>query len=48
MLQLLNSYLRDADEWKELFERADARYKYLGHQRMPGAVQSIVEATWEG
>ena len=48
MLQLLNSYQRDEDEWKKLFLHADARFEYLGNRRMPGATQSIIEVIWKG
>ena len=48
MLMLLNAQEREEVQWKSLFERADARFKYLGARKPRGALLSIIEAVWEG
>ena len=47
MLQLLNSYQRDAEEWQALFRAADRRWKFIGITQPQGAAQSLIEAAWE-
>ncbi|KAF1841298.1 S-adenosyl-L-methionine-dependent methyltransferase [Cucurbitaria berberidis CBS 394.84] len=48
MLQLLNAQQREAEEWLELFRRADSRYRYIGAKQPKGGVRWIIEARWDG
>ena len=34
--------------WKSLFERADARFKFVGTIQPPGSALSVIEARFEG
>ena len=48
MLTLLNARERTAGDFKELFEEADPRFKFLGVKRPKNCRMSIIEAVWEG
>lgn len=48
MLQLLNAHQRTQQEWPELFQQADARFRYVGAIQPPGAIRWIIEAEWQG
>jgi hypothetical protein len=48
MFMLLNAQEREEEEWKRLFGRADARFRYLGSRKPREALLSIIEAMWEG
>jgi hypothetical protein len=47
MLQLLNAHQREEYEWRELFERADPRFRYIGASREVGAHLWNIEAVWD-
>lgn len=47
MQTVCNSRERDVDEWRRLFELADARYRWQGAWKSSGLLW-IVEVTWEG
>lgn len=48
MLTLLNAQERTEGEFKDLFEKADKGFKFLGVKRPDGCRMSIIEAVWEG
>lgn len=48
MLTLLNAQERTAQEFEDLFRRADPRFSFKGVVRPRGCRMSIVEAVWEG
>lgn len=48
MMITMNARERDEEDWKALFEKADARFRYLGASRPAGSMMSIMEAVWEG
>ncbi|KAG0650142.1 Chlorophenol O-methyltransferase [Hyphodiscus hymeniophilus] len=48
MLTLLNAQERTEGDFKELFDKADPRFKFVGATRPRGCRMSIVEAIWEG
>ena len=48
MLQLLNSNQRDAEEWQDLFRKADERFEFVGIRKPAGAALSLIEAYWKG
>ena len=48
MLEIQNSRERDMDDWKDLFEMADPRFKFMGGKLPPGSNLWFLEASWEG
>lgn len=48
MLTLLNAQERTEEEFKSLFQEADARFVFKGVSRPEGCRMSIVEAVWDG
>lgn len=46
MKAFTNSKEREAGEWKSLFGKADARFKFLGITTPEGARDSIIQAVW--
>lgn len=47
MLEIGNAKERELDEWKLLFEQADARFVFQGMRMPPGSKLAIIEATWD-
>ncbi|THV54402.1 hypothetical protein BGAL_0027g00130 [Botrytis galanthina] len=47
MKSCLNGRERDADEWAQLFEKADSRFKFQGIAAVPSSRFSVIEAIWE-
>ncbi|TGO60272.1 hypothetical protein BOTNAR_0148g00100 [Botryotinia narcissicola] len=47
MKSCLNGRERDADEWDQLFEKADSRFKLQGIAAVPNSRFSVIEAIWE-
>ncbi|PHH65202.1 hypothetical protein CDD81_3061 [Ophiocordyceps australis] len=47
MMVLLNAEEREENEFRALFEQADARFTFKGVTRTEGCRMSIVEAVWE-
>ena len=47
MKSLANAKERDAEEWKALFEAADARFKFQPIIKPPGMRMAIMEAIWD-
>lgn len=47
MLELLNARERGEDDYAELFQRADPRFKFLGVRTPKGCRMSIMEAVWQ-
>ncbi|KAF7888278.1 uncharacterized protein EAF02_002819 [Botrytis sinoallii] len=47
MKSCLNGRERDADEWAQLFEKADSRFKLQGIAAVPNSRFSVIEAIWE-
>lgn len=43
-----NAWERDADEWRELFMKADSRFEFIGITRPLGSALALVEARWGG
>ena len=48
MMAMLNAKERGRDDWAELFEKADEKFRFLGVQTPPGSQLSFIEASWEG
>jgi len=48
MLTLLNAQERTERQYRELFEKVDPRFTFLGVKRVEGYKMSTVEAVWEG
>ena len=47
MKQNFNSKERDADEWAELLQNSDPRFKLKGIRCSPGSILSVLEIVWE-
>ncbi|TGO39876.1 hypothetical protein BHYA_0046g00300 [Botrytis hyacinthi] len=47
MKSYLNGRERDADEWAQLFEKADSRFRFQGIAAVPSSRFSVIEAIWE-
>ncbi|KAI9648377.1 hypothetical protein NHQ30_003010 [Ciborinia camelliae] len=47
MKSCLNGKERDADEWAQLFAKADSRFRFQGVVAVPASRVSIIEAIWE-
>jgi hypothetical protein len=47
MLQLLNARERDEEQWKELVEKADPRFRWVGVRRFEGSALAVMEVRWE-
>ena len=47
MKYLHNSKERDADEWVNLFSKADRRFGAVKIKSPPQSMLSIIEATWQ-
>lgn len=48
MASLFNSRERNINDWRILFENADARFYFQGITEPPGSSLCIVEAEWQG
>ena len=48
MLEILNARERDGAEWRDLFQLADERFKFLGVKKPKGSNLALIEARWEG
>jgi hypothetical protein len=46
MLHNFNGKERDLQEWKDLFESADPRFRVNGVNKSPGSALSVLEAIW--
>ncbi|KAF7960847.1 hypothetical protein EAE96_000519 [Botrytis aclada] len=46
MKSCLNGRERDADEWAQLFEKANSRFKFQGIAAVPSSRFSVIEAIW--
>lgn len=46
MKQNFNSRERDADDWAELFGKADTRFKLKRITCSPGSILSVIEIIW--
>lgn len=44
---LFNGKERDAEDWKQLFQDADPRFKFLGISVAPGIPLAVIQAQWE-
>ena len=47
MLTLCNSRERDRDDWAQIFQEADARFKFVDAYTPEGSVLGIAEAIWQ-
>ncbi|KAL9119135.1 MAG: hypothetical protein Q9187_004309 [Circinaria calcarea] len=47
MLVIQNSRERELDDWKKLFEIADAGFRFVGAKQPAGSNLSLIEAVWE-
>ncbi|TVY82896.1 O-methyltransferase aurJ [Lachnellula suecica] len=47
MKGIQNAKERDADDWEQLFEFADSRFKFQGITKPNGSTLSIVNASWD-
>jgi hypothetical protein len=43
-----NGKERDAQEWRQLFKKADNRFVFEGVRMPPGSMLAIIEASWAG
>ena len=48
MLGIANARERGLDEWKSLFQEADARFAFIGVTEPKGSALAIIEARWNG
>lgn len=48
MLAILNAREREFEDWQDLFQQADHRFKFLGVVKPKGANLALIEARWEG
>lgn len=48
MLELQNSREREVDDWVNLLERADWRFKFLGATLPQGSKLHLLEVEWTG
>lgn len=48
MMALFNARDREAEEWKDLFAKADGRSAQIKVWTPPGSFMALIEATWEG
>ena len=48
MKEIQNAKERDADDWKQLFQNADPRFKFCGAKKPPLSTLAIMEVSWEG
>ncbi|GAB1191677.1 hypothetical protein APSETT444_000859 [Aspergillus pseudonomiae] len=46
MMTLFNAQERDADEWRDLLERADPRFTFAGIHQAEGSQLALIEAVW--
>jgi len=47
MKSCLNGRERDADDWAQLLEKSDSRFRFQGVKSVPGSRFSVIEAIWE-
>ena len=47
MLEIGNAKERDLEEWKALFEQADARFVFKGVHQPVGSRLAIIEMVWD-
>ena len=47
MKELLNAKERTSEDWKQLFQEADPRFKLISIKKPPASELSIVEFCWE-
>jgi hypothetical protein len=43
-----NAWERDAEEWEELFAKADARFEFVGIKQPQGSALALLEVRWAG
>ncbi|KAF2680956.1 S-adenosyl-L-methionine-dependent methyltransferase [Lentithecium fluviatile CBS 122367] len=43
-----NAWERDADEWRELFAKADSRFEFVRITQPQGSALALIEARWTG
>jgi hypothetical protein len=48
MMAYFNAWERDADEWQQLFTKADPRFKFVGINQPQGSALALVEVRWDG
>ena len=46
MMVLFNAHERDAYEWRELFQRADPRFRFVGKHQPKDSRLALIEAEW--
>jgi hypothetical protein len=47
MLTIVNSNERDVDDWRNLFQKADSRFTFLGASQPNGWRMWTIEAVWD-
>jgi hypothetical protein len=47
MLTIVNSNERDVDDWRNLFQKADPRFTFLGASQPKGWRMWTIEAVWD-
>ncbi len=48
MKELLNAKERTSEDWKQLFNDADPRFRLIQIKKPPASELSIIEFAWEG
>ncbi|KAI9729773.1 MAG: hypothetical protein M1818_008387 [Claussenomyces sp. TS43310] len=48
MKEIQNAKERDFDDWTELFEKADSRFRFRNIIQPPGSILSMIDASWDG
>ncbi|THC88441.1 hypothetical protein EYZ11_012113 [Aspergillus tanneri] len=48
MMSVFNARERDADEWRDLFHRADPRFRFVGIRQPQGSHLALIEVEWSG
>jgi hypothetical protein len=48
MLACMSGHERGANEWEELFKKANSRYKFLSAAPAPNSKMWLIEAEWTG
>jgi hypothetical protein len=48
MTTLFNAWERDAEEWEELFAKADRGFEFVGINQPPDSALALIEVRWVG
>ena len=48
MKEIQNAKERDGEDWAQLFQSEDPRFRFRGIKNPPESTLAIIEASWEG